>query len=101
MVKFRVIDSWRLVPLWEGLRKIEGLSCYFYAILNGSIAIGENPSGQLTYITGEDWFALHRDTLRFYVLVGKRPFLFLIVVEAGIPEELIEGIIYMRGELSG
>jgi len=101
MVKFRVEDSWRLVPLWEGLNSIDGLSCYFYCILHGSIAIGENPSGQFTLIEGSEWFSFHRDTLRFYVLVGKRPFLFLIVVEAGIPEELIEGIMYMRGELNG
>ena len=99
MVRFRSEKSWQIVPLWEGLRSMVGLDVYYHTAYRGRLFEAEKPGGMANPINAVFWLAYHANAPRFYVLVGVRPLLHLLVVRSASAEHLAAGIEYIQGEL--
>jgi len=90
MVKLRVHESWKIVPLWQRLSKRFVVD--YYAVINKSLYEGEHPGGALWHISGPAWWDKHRYERRIYILVGKRPDLHLLVVSENDIDQVMEEV---------
>ena len=66
--------------LWDGLRRIGGISPFYYQLSYNRIATAPVPGMPSLLVTGREFLWAHMNTKRFYVLVGVRPHRHLLVV---------------------
>lgn len=100
MVKFKFKPYWYLWALWPVIQHRPGIFVFYYYVWGFGLYAGDAPGRPTERITGAAWRALHRDTYRFYILIGERPARHLLVVE-GIDQDCLQLCIEYIGEMYG
>ncbi|KKN51645.1 hypothetical protein LCGC14_0620530 [marine sediment metagenome] len=99
MVKLRIREYWPLLPLFMGLREFPGVRVHYYAVEHNKLYTAHTP-GAGVYIQMDAYavWVLYQNQPRFYVLIGKRPHLHLVIV---LGEELDDCIRYVKETYCG
>ncbi len=99
MVKLRVREYWPLLPLFMGLQEFPEVRVHYYAVEHNKLygALSPGAGGHIQVVARPMW-ALYKNQSRFYILIGKRPHLHLIVV---LGEELDNCIRYVEETYCG
>lgn len=99
MVKFRITAYWPLLPLVMGLREFPEVQVHYYAVEGNELFTARTPgAGVYMLMDAQAVWVLYQNQSRFYVLIGKRPHLHLVIV---LGEELDDCIRYVKETYCG
>ncbi|KKN15009.1 hypothetical protein LCGC14_0990370 [marine sediment metagenome] len=99
MVKLRVTAYWPLLPLVMGLREFPEIRVHYYAVEHNKLYSAPSPgAGVYMLMDAQAVWVLYQNQSRFYVLIGERPHLHLVVV---LGEELDDCIRYVKETYCG